>query len=81
MAIAIAPSIPRPAPPSARLGWGCALLLLAAVAAPHLMGDDPASPAAAPEAPGCVGCHHGDATPIPEGLGAEARRTIAGLAR
>lgn len=81
MAIAIAPSIPRPAPHPSLFGLACALLLLAAVAAPHLMGDDPAAPAAAPDAPGCVGCHHGDAEPAPEGLGAEARRTIAGLAR
>ncbi|MNT73303.1 hypothetical protein D3C72_2119940 [compost metagenome] len=80
MAIAIAPSIPRPAPTPALFGLGCALLLLAAIAVPHLMGDDPTAPAAAP-APGCVGCHHGDAEPAPEGLGAEARRTIAGLAR
>lgn len=81
MALAIAPSIPRPAPGPARIGLACALTLLVAVAAPHLMGDDPAGPATAPDAPGCVGCHHGDAEPAPEGLGAEARRAIAGLAR
>lgn len=56
----------------------CAAALVLTIAAPHLGADS--DPDVAPTAPGCVGCHHGDVEPAPEGgPAAAARRAIATL--
>jgi cytochrome c553 len=58
----------------------CAAALVLTIAAPHLGAGDDADPDTAPVAPGCVGCHHNDAEPAPEGgPAAAARRAIATL--
>jgi cytochrome c553 len=57
----------------------CALVLVLTIAAPHLGAGADAEPEAAPAAPGCVGCHHGDVEPAPEGGPAAAARASAHL--
>jgi hypothetical protein len=59
----------------------CAAALVLTIAAPHLGATGAESdPDVAPTAPGCVGCHHGDVEPAPEGgPAAAARRAIATL--
>jgi hypothetical protein len=66
--------------PVVRLPLLCAFALVLLVAAPHLVAGADAEPDAVPDAPGCVGCHHGDVEPAPEGgPAAAARRAIATL--
>jgi hypothetical protein len=79
MTATIAPISPIPRP-VVRLPLLCAFALVLLIAAPHLGAGASAEPEAEPAAPGCVGCHHGDVEPAPEGGVAEAaRRAIATL--
>jgi hypothetical protein len=58
----------------------CAAALMLTIAAPHLGAGADTDPDVAPVAPGCVGCHHGDVEPAPDGgPAAAARRAIATL--